>query len=132
MSAFEYHGYTVGHKVKVVVEFPPCGGNGLQHTKDTFVGIVEMPHRDDPEYTIRITTGIKGFKERIIPVERVTNRRRILKKAFLDKKWKVKSNTSAKVTYDVRRHKGMWTCNCQGYTFRGFCTHIKEKQKKEA
>jgi hypothetical protein len=127
--SFEYNGFTVGERVRLTVEFPPSGGNGLRHTVSHFTGKVTMPDKGDYAGTIRMTTGNVHFPERIVPVDKITNRGKVRKRVkLIDKTWEVTSKSRPGKFHTVTKSGRIWSCTCEAWQYRGYCQHVKKKQ----
>jgi hypothetical protein len=48
-----------------------------------------------------------------------------------DETWKVPSNTRKGVEYEVTRQGDRLSCGCQGFGYRGTCSHVDQIRKQE-
>ncbi len=89
-----------------------------------FSGKIVSSSPDDPLGTIRMTTELAWFPERIIPKDEIV---RGVKRVRLPRKGSktFKVNGSMGDVYTVTKQGKVWSCTCVGYGFRRTCSHIK-------
>lgn len=89
----------------------------------------------DDAHTIRIATGKKNHPYAVITLgDNVTIDTKTKKQKFKNlpvalavKTWEIQGSSS---TYIVLQQGDTWSCECKGFSFRGYCKHIKEAKLK--